>query len=219
MKNIFLFCFALFVVFGLVIRYAVLQTPKHMQSKIVENKNKTITEIYSTDQAPSKTMRANIASMSGQVQWQSRTATQPAALALVSPIQFQQGETIITPKKSSITLKFPNDSTAVLFPETHLYLFQTLPDNLVFNQSAGTVEYTNITSTALAVRSLSLLVQLNAATATISIEKNSPFITVHVKNGAVKAAFNDADQVSMVFDIPPGKTVEFNNDEKKAELQ
>src|SRR3989338_9045587 len=77
---------------------------------------------FSLEQAPSDSIRGQITGMSGEIWWQSRTATEPARLParqaqLTEEITIQQGETLIASESGNITVNFAPAATLTLFPE------------------------------------------------------------------------------------------------------
>jgi hypothetical protein len=106
-----------------------------------------------------------------------------------------------------------------LLPKTNINLEQTLPDNFVFSQSTGSVQYTNATDKALGVRSHHILVQTNKGSFTLTVKEDSPFINVNVKEGTAEAAFNDTENVSQLVTIPAGKELFFDDDKRTVELK
>src|SRR5579872_4703562 len=78
---------------------------------------------FSLSQAPSESLRGVIESLSGNISWQSRTATEETNINF--PIPRQQGEVLET-KVGKVTLSFANIGKIDLFEDTKVSFIQTL---------------------------------------------------------------------------------------------
>lgn len=167
------------------------------------------TSSFSLVNAPSESLKGEISTMSGQILWQSRVATEEAQIS--SPQLIQQGEKLETGKNSALVLKYDGIVKVTFSPETAIDIIQTLPSNLVFSQDSGSAEYKNLGSTSVvSVRALSLLVQ-NSGDISVSINPQRPIVTLVVKSGIATVAYNSLGFVSHEFTIPAGRTYTFND--------
>ena len=146
--------------------------------------------------------------MRGEIKWQSRTATEAAALN--SPITIQQGEKLITGDKSDLTLVFSSIGSVSLDENTELEIIQTLPGHLVFNQTGGGSNFTG----PMAVRLKSLLIQIDGNLETM-FELKAPIVTLTLKSGQATAAYNDLNYLSHKRELTAGQTLTFNDDTRR----
>lgn len=167
------------------------------------------TSEFSLENPPPQSIRGNISSITGEVSWQSRTATGSAKLE--SPRQIQQGEQIETGINGSAEVEFTNFATVKISPDSQVNFAQTLPANFVFGQNKGEATYSNYTTTHITVRTLSLLLDLKDGQMTVSLISDSPIINVLVEKGKVTAAYNDLDNLSHLKTFGPDDEFTFND--------
>lgn len=167
---------------------------------------------FSLENAPRESLKGQIATMAGEVKWQSRVATEAALLT--SPIPIQQGEELESGKKSRVSIVFPKVCRIDLSAETTIGFIQTLPTNLVFLQKKGEARYTKTGDSPLAIRAEHLLVQDGGELA-ISINPINGFVTVKVASGSAVAAYNDLGFNSHEVTIAAGQTYYFNDDKRR----
>jgi hypothetical protein len=167
-----------------------------------------ITSAFSLENAPSESLRGTIATMAGEIDWTSRTATQAAQI--LSPIQVQQGEELSTGVKSSLSLDFPEACSVKFSQSTDIQIIQTLPSDLVFAQLTGSAEYTKSGSDPVSVRALNLLTEVGGNT-DISMGTARPTITLTVKSGSATVAYDDLKYISHEITIPAGHIYTFNS--------
>jgi hypothetical protein len=117
------------------------------------------TPTFSIENAPSQSLKGEITTMSGEVDWQGRTAT--VSSQINSPQAVQQGENLTTGASGSLTLTFPNSCTINYSKNTEIDIIQTLPANVVFSQVSGTGEFIVNGSYPISIRVSSLLTELN----------------------------------------------------------
>lgn len=211
--------FFLFLVFGLTITLFYFHNLIWPQTKNISQQQKTMADItkFSLEKAPSDSMSGNTLSLSGSVYWQSRIATEPSALKAKIPIQ--QGEKIVTGDNGNISLELGSASLVTISPKTELAFVQTLATNFVFQQEQGTVSYTKIDQTPLAVQSLTLLTQIGSASANIITSKKDGLVTVEVNKGFVTIGYNDAKFISQVVNVEAGKKIMFDNKVKTIKIK
>lgn len=163
--------------------------------------------------APSNSLKGTIESFSGDVQWESRTATQPAKLS--NPIIIQQGEKVITGKNGKIALIFPEIENINLHPDSDLSIVQTLPSHFVFEQTGGVVDYSNTQNTSLSIRTLHMLITATQATITIAIDKDTHDIVLSLNKGSAILAFNNKENISTVIHLSTGDQYLYNDDDRE----
>ena len=171
---------------------------------------------YSLEEPPSQSLRGKIATMSGEIHWQSRTATESSQITDLREIV--QGETLWTKDSSQLKLVFDTVCGVEMSENTTIDVVQTLPVNLVFRQSEGLTIYEKTGEYPLSVRSLSLLSDIDGKTE-ISIDGDKNIIYVNVVSGSTTIAHNDADYVSHQLQISEGQTYSFNHDNRKGVLR
>ncbi|HEX6977053.1 MAG TPA: hypothetical protein VF185_01670 [Patescibacteria group bacterium] len=172
---------------------------------------------FSIENAPSQSIRGTIVTISGDVEWQSRIATESAKIT--SPQTIQQGESISTKETGKVSLTFPTAANLTISPNTDLAVVQTLPVNIVFSQGKGVINYASLNSIPVSVRSQNLLIQLNQGNMTLTVSDTTPFTTLDVTKGLATVAYNDSENVSQVVEVKEGQRFVFNNDTLQAVLR
>ena len=167
---------------------------------------------FSLEKAPSESLIGKIASMSGDVQWQSRIATDSARLE--SPINIQQGENLSTKEKSSAVILFDGNLEVELSEKSEVGFAQTLPANIVIAQGSGTVEYKKVGVIPVSIRILHLLIE-NEGDVKVSLDDQQPLVTLEIVTGSVKLSFNDINNVTSVTVLSAGKKLIFNDDTRQ----
>lgn len=206
LQQLGLFVVSVGIGIGIVFFYAVLVPPfqkKTMASPLPHS-------FFSFENAPSTSLKGTIATFSGEVKWESRTATQPATLTRVRSIQ--QGEEVYTGDDGTMTLHFPSVLSISLKPQTSLALVQTLPDNFVLTQNSGSATYEQQKMTSLSIRSHHLLIEQNEGTMSITTNPDTTDVLLTVERGSATVAYNDNESVSKVLSIPEGKQFIFHDD-------
>jgi len=166
-----------------------------------------------TENAPSESIRGKITSMVGEIWWQSRTATEPARLT--EAITIQQGEVLIASESGNLTVKFDPAATLTLFPETKVEIVQTLPLNLVFNQTKGIGQYQVSGTNPVTVRSFNLIVNIDNGLINIDTDEETRVITLSLKTGAAKVGYNSPEFDSKVWQLEPGDIFEYESNERR----
>lgn len=168
---------------------------------------------FSLENAPTESLKATISTMSGEILWQSRTATRSETL-LSKDLLIQQGERLIASESGSLTLNFDLAGELMLFPDSEIEIVQTLPVNLVFKQTQGVVDYESKANT-FAVLVNRLLVSFSNAAANVSVNDINGVITVKVYRGQVTAAYNDQDFISQKIILSQNESFVFDNEKKQ----
>lgn len=175
-----------------------------------------ITSAFSLENAPSESLSGQITTMTGEVDWTDRIATEASKIS--SPVTIQQGEELSTGLKSSLALEFTNICSVKFSQSTDIQIIQTLPVNIVFAQISGTGEYIKTGSDPVSVRALNLLANINGDTV-IAINQLKPVVTLTVKSGTVTAAYNDLKYISHEVTVSAGHTYTFNSGTRRGALK
>lgn len=211
MKRVFFFLYPLvagFILIGLYFKFTGNKKPN------VEIKIPFIGSQFSLENAPSQSFKGKIISMSGEVNWQSRVATESSRLT--TNIELQQGESITIGPSGNIKVQFGNGAEISLLPKTKVDIIQTLPDDMVFNQASGSAVYKKLSNYPLSIRALHLLVETEN-TVTISIDNN--IIVLKSDSGNSKVAFNNLNNESQIVTIPERSEYIFNDDTRQGDLK
>ncbi len=206
--------FKLFIFFFLVglvasLTYFIFARNKNQAINIHSPISSTPNFNFSIGQPPKDSVKGIIASMSGNIMWQSRLATEPAQIA--KPQTIQQGESLVTGDTGNVSLSFPNFANLTIFPKSELNIIQTLPINFVFEQTTGSVTYEETGSTPVSIRTLNLITKLDSAGAlTVIIDKDKGRVTATEKAGSATVAYNDLQFVSQVVALKAGQVLVFD---------
>jgi hypothetical protein len=171
---------------------------------------------FSLNSPPSESLKGTIVSLSGDVSWQSRVATE--ASEITKPMQIQQGEEIFTKEKGQAAVIFSGAANILIYPKTKVNFIQTLPSNILIGQNTGTVEYKLLNKSPLSVRSQDLLIKVNQGEISISVSEKQPYITVDVKEGSITAGYNDLNFLTKVVDVAENKRLIFRTDTKRTTI-
>jgi len=208
--------FLFFFVF-LLLGIAIVLSYHYWIAKFITPGISQITTKFSLENAPSESLSGSIATMSGKVNWQSRTATKFALVKLNQKIQ--QGEELNTGNNGKVGVKIQNNALVLLQPNTHISIIQLLPINFVFAQDKGEAEYANTIQTPISVRSLDLLSVITKGKAIITVDQKKQIVTVAVVQGSVKEAYQDLQQTNNVMNLNQGQTFVFDETNKIGTIQ
>jgi len=208
MRNIGLFIIGLSIGAGSIFGYIRLTT------RSPQKPLKTVKQVstFSTDAAPSQSLKGTIASRSGTLFWESRIATEPAQLN--DTVQIQQGERLITKDKSDASIHFDKVGTMILSENADVSFVQTLPIDCVIEQKKGTVTYKTEEGIPLSVRIRSAIITNISGTVQITVADGDPIILISTIKGTTQIGFNDLDYISHVFTLREGQIYEYNSDER-----
>jgi len=168
---------------------------------------------FSLEEAPSESIRGQITNMSGDIWWQSRTATEPAKLA--EPVASQQGEVLIASESGKLTVSFNPAAGISLFPETQVEIIQTLALNLVFNQTQGVGQYLVTGLVPVTIRSLNLIVNVEDGLLVVDTDEETGGIILGLKTGRASVGYNSPDFESRVWQLEPGDVFSYDSNERK----
>lgn len=179
---------------------------------------------FSLEKAPSQTLVGSVTSMTGDIEYTSRLATEAAKI--VSPIPIQQGESLSTGVDGSLVLTFEKAVEVDMSSDTSVGIVQTLPADIVFSQNRGTAQYKrSLASDAkklkdlpVTIRSFHLLIE-NNGDITVSVDKERPIVTVFVSSGSATFAYNNINNISKVVTVESGKSLTFNDGTRRVVLR
>lgn len=195
---IFLFFFA--IGFGILFFY----TKQTSQKKAEERKVIATKSAFSLEHAPANSIKGDITTLYGDVKWESRVATEPAAL--INTTKIQQGEEIQTGDNGTISVSFPQIGNLKLFPKTNVQIAQSIPESFVLGQTKGTVSYEKSGTGNFSIRSYHLLTKIDSGKADMTVDDTLDEITIVVHTGSVTVGYNDSNNVSTIQTIQPGQT-------------
>lgn len=204
-KHILLFC--LFFVIGFVVMFVY---KKYTVTHPAITSPLATTTLFSLDTPPSTSQIGEIVSLFGEVEWQSRSATEPAKLLQTQKVV--QGEEYWTTETGRLQINFPSALELSVLPNSYLNIIQTLPTNMVLKQEGGEVVYKNSGASPLGIRARHLLIDQDAGILSIRMTQTTPTIRVIVQKGNAKVAFNDTDFETNVVVLEEGDTYIFNNE-------
>lgn len=210
----FFFVFLVYLFLGVFLVFSFKKVSQIINSQ--QLKTPLATSSFSLETAPSESLRGTIASLSGEVGWQSRTATDTAKIT--KPMQIQQGERIVTKDTGRAIIVFANTVTLAVNPKTEIDFIQTLPTNILIGQNSGTANYIKLNGNPLSIRSLDLLTKINQGDITVSISEAQPYIIIDVKSGLITVAYNDINYITQVINVTSGKRLIFRTDTKRVTL-
>jgi hypothetical protein len=173
--------------------------------------------LFSIENAPSQSLVGKVASISGNVAWQSRTAS--FSTLINSPVILQQGEKVNTQDNGKVTINFPQTITITASANTQLNFIQTLTANFVVDQAQGRSTYVKNGTVPISVRALDLLINVETGTCSISVDKDTASIVVAVSSGSAVVAFNDTNNVTNILTINKGEEYLFNNNTKLGKIK
>lgn len=217
-KNIFLFIVSVVIGIAVVILYVKITNGQETLQTNYQTPTSQPVSSFSLDNPPKDSLLGNIATMSGIIDWQSRVATQTAKLTDLRT-QIVQGEMLQTGIGSSINVQFPTCCSLYMYPQTQLNFIQTLPANVVIQQTSGITEYVVTNSIPVAIRSLDLLTNINSGDILFSVSNTQPIITVFVKKGSMQASYNDLNYNSTVIPVYAGQTFYFNDQTREESVE
>jgi len=210
--------FLLFIVFFL-IGLAIVLSNHYWNSQILPSgfSIPSVTTKFSLKNAPSESLRGTIASMSGDVNWLSRTDAKSTQLKTKQTVQ--QGEEVSTGNNGKAVINIKNTAVLAIQPNSHISIIQLLPQNFVFVQDKGTVDYGNAVKYPTTVRSFDLVSLIIHGSVRISVDSTNQTVTVHVEEGAVKEGYEDLQNNSNVVSVNPGQTFIFDETNKVGSIQ
>ncbi|MFA6005699.1 MAG: hypothetical protein WC775_04410 [Patescibacteria group bacterium] len=170
---------------------------------------------YSISTPPKESARGTITDLSGEVLWQSRSATDGAVIT--RPQMVKQGEELQT-RNGTVDVEFRDMAIVKLSAESHVNFVQTLPASFVVQQRSGNATYVRLGATPLSVRVRGMLVEMSEGTATITVNPDRPIVSVEAVSGEATVGFNNLYVVSQVIKIPEGNILYYNDETRETDL-
>lgn len=169
-----------------------------------------LTTKYSLMNAPSKSLKGEIVSMSGMVTLHLRNSTK--TVRVKSPIPLQQGEEISIGSKGKAVVQIQDDALFTVSSDSQINLIQLLPINLVVKQNIGDIYYQTNGNAGVTVISFGLLTGMSRGWATVSIgnTNNEKIVTILVKRGYVTEGYLDKQKVPHVVSVTEGDKFIYN---------
>ncbi len=167
------------------------------------------------DNPPPESLKGKITNLSGEVQWQSRAATE--FQQITEPQQVLQGEILAT-KDGTVDIFFNEDIQFSLQEDSEVEIIQTLKDKFVLVHKNGTIDYSNKINAPLSIRSSSLIALLKNGSMQITRDNEEQQITITSVEGTVQIAYNNADFVSQIVNLEEGETFIFYIEESDGEV-
>ena len=130
--------------------------------------------------------------------------------------KIEAGETNIL---LTTVLRFQNDTSLELSPDSHVSIIQLLPVNFVFEQDKGSVTYGNELQVPVSIRSFDLLTIVTRAVLSYTVDPTNQIVTISVKQGMVREGYEDAQNTSTVMTIKQGQTFVFDEKQKIGTIQ
>jgi hypothetical protein len=205
MKSLIIFSISLVVGFLLVTGYAYW----NHQRTFALVPTPVITTKFSLANAPQDSLKGEIASVSGSVNWLSRVAKKP--VLLTSKHSIQQGEELGTGKNGNAIVTIQHTTAVLLSANSHINFIQILPINMVIAQDKGSVIYENVGSNALTVNTLDLITAINRSWVQISVDPVAKSVTVTVQKGSITVGYEDLQNTSNVVTVDAGKEFVFDD--------
>lgn len=213
MKYLSLFLLFLLIGVGIVFGYSFWKKEKATVVTPVSPKE----ERFSIESPPKEARTGTVSTMSGQILWESRIATQPAEIRELK--QVQQAETLETGKTGQAKVTFADASSVSLSPDSEIEFLQTLPVNFVFRQNKGEINYVKKGIIPLTVRSLHLLMAFSDGEYTLKTDRDTHKIELGIIDGSVKIAYNDINYNTQTLEVTKGQKYLFDDDSRTGEIQ
>src|SRR5581483_9249139 len=173
---------------------------------------------FNIENAPPVSIKGEILTMSGDIFYQDRIATQDAKIR--DKVILKQGETIRTGEDANLTLTFPNTISIQLFPATQLEFFQTLPANFVTRIASGSALFKKEGSNPVSIKAAHLLINQDSGVLSVGMNNNpqeETNINLNIIEGQITVAYNDTNLVSHVQSFDAPKRITFNDYLRKFE--
>lgn len=216
MKNIVLFSFSA-LIGVLVVSGIYLLTPQAQQKQNAQEIFSSSSPLlFTAENPPNESLKGMMTALSGDIAWESRMATEPGKIT--APVQLQQGEKIKTGIDGRVSVEFASVVNLVVSSQTEIEITQTLLNAFVFRQIEGTVFYEKLGEIPLSIRTLHVLVEQESGGSTIFTDKENMFITITVKSGTIRVAYNDLNLKSRVIKISAGNRFDFNDETRVGKI-
>ena len=210
--KIYKYFFLFLIVAGLIIGYFL-----YPKITIAPTKESIKTSRFSLTKAPLKSLKGQIIGHSGEIKYQSRTATESAKLVNFNhPVQ--QGEDYFTGEEATLTLLFNDHCRLQMQENTELKIIQTLKKTTVFSQLNGQIQYQTLGEDPISVRTAYLLTELNGI-GLITRDSENSLATVKIESGQATLAYNDLNYQSYTLILEAGDSYVFNYDTRQGDRE
>lgn len=170
--------------------------------------------IFSLANPPSESLDGQILTMSGEVSWQSRISTESAKILVSQTVR--QGEALSTGPDGNVLFIIGNAVQVEMSNDSVIDVIQTLPANILFKQSKGTVMYKRTGIFPVSARVLNLLADTEGS---MEISIDNQVVTLNVISGTSTVAYNDRNMINRQIKLSTGSTYVFNNVKKTGVLR
>jgi hypothetical protein len=211
--NFLLFVFMCIIGFGFV--YVLFQkkpSPQPTVPPVPSAEDIIVAPTFSLDTPPKQSLAAAITSLSGDVVFTSRTATEPAQLKENTIIT--QGESVETKKDGALKMSVGTELSITLFSDSKLQFIQTLPTTIVFQQDTGSVTYSKTPGSPVSIRAFGLSTQLTDGRVLISIDPDRAQAVIKIQKGSATFAYNDVEYQSHVATFEIGSILVYDSDKR-----
>ncbi len=210
-----LFLFLIFLIIGIIsgVFFFMPDSKPPIISPVAKTSNDSF---FSLEDPPSQSLQGEISSVVGDVLWQSRLATEPAALAENRKVR--QGELVATGEDGSLEIHFEGEAEISVSPNSKLDFVQTLPKHIVVVQSSGSARYKTESLAGISVRSLHLLGVISKSS-DVEVENEEGDLTIIVHSGSVKVGFNDLENLTTTVNVGEGETYVYDDEARSGEIE
>lgn len=207
MKFVVIFIITLIIGFSGVFTYHYLTYhPNKTIPDLVQSIQK---QVFSIDNPPSESLKGEITEMTGNVEWEARTATQASELKIGTLIQ--QGEFVQTNETGNVSLQFGNAVNVKMDPKTEVNFVQTLPQSFVASIASGSAEFIKTSDSKVSVRSYHLLIRQNDGQMSVGVDTDNGLTNINLIDGSITVAFNDKELNSKVMNYSAPQRITFND--------
>lgn len=163
---------------------------------------------FSLLDSPSMSLKAKVTDFSGEIFLKNRIGDNFERI-YSSLNTLLQGETVKTGDDGYLIMSYDNVAKINMNKNSTLDIIQTLPNNLVFSQIEGNINYQKISDIPVSVRSKRLLVEILGE---VNILIDGDIVRI---SGDAKIAYNNTANITKVIEVPKSKTLIFNNQNLK----
>lgn len=167
---------------------------------------------FSLENAPTDSLRGAIVTLSGQVFWKSRTASESAQI--FQPQQVQQGEAVETKKEGFANIEIAEGLIILMSQNSMLDFIQTLKTNFLLQQNFGAISYVKSNYIPLTIRIDNLIIKLGSGELNAVSDINGTQITLELARGRATLAYNDNNFVTQIVEMADQETIVFDKEEK-----
>lgn len=159
---------------------------------------------FSLVNPPSMALFGSVTNLTGEVMWQGRIFDN---LIKVNELEsITQGEIVKTGEDGFLNIEFADKASIEILPNSKLEIVQTIPNNLVFYQHQGEVNYIKNSDIPVSVRSGRVLIDISED---LNLKvASSGFIYI---KGNGKMAFNNKTNDTQVVELFGDKSIIFND--------